>query len=103
MGVITPKSPPKNPQSTHASEKTTGISSPRQIRAGMKSKHLHDVDASGVDKPVDKQLKRKGKELRVDDDFVEDSLKLPTGKKPKVSPSTSKQKKKPQRNYQIGS
>ncbi|XP_070003184.1 uncharacterized protein [Nicotiana sylvestris] len=60
----------------------------------MRSKHLHDVDAGGVDKLVEKQLKRKGKELSVDDDFVDDSPKVPSVKKPKVSPSSSKPKKK---------
>ncbi|XP_070011349.1 uncharacterized protein [Nicotiana sylvestris] len=60
----------------------------------MRTKHLHDVDAGGGDKPVEKQLKRKGKELCVDDDFVEYSLKIPSVKKPKVSPSSSKPKKK---------
>ncbi|XP_075096414.1 uncharacterized protein LOC142174507 [Nicotiana tabacum] len=65
----------------HASEQTTGISSPRQIRAEMRSKHLHDVDAGGVDKLVEKQLKRKGKKLSVDDDFVDDSPKVPSVKK----------------------
>ncbi|XP_070009758.1 uncharacterized protein [Nicotiana sylvestris] len=94
LGVLTPKSPPKNPQSTHASEQTTGISSPRQIRAEMRSKHLHDVDVGGVDKLVENQLKRKGKELSVDDDFVDDSPKVPSVKKHKVSPSSSKPKKK---------
>jgi len=60
----------------------------------MRTKHLHDVDAGGGDKPVEKQLKRKGKELCVDDDFVEHSPKIPSVKKPKVSPSSSKPKKK---------
>ncbi|XP_019238869.1 PREDICTED: uncharacterized protein LOC109218928 [Nicotiana attenuata] len=60
----------------------------------MRSKHLHDVDAGGGDKPVEKQLKRKGKELCIDDDFVEDSSKIPSVKKPKVSPFSSKSKKK---------
>ena len=60
----------------------------------MRSKHLHDVDAGGVDKLVEKQLKRKGKELSVDDDFVDDSPKVKSLKKHKVSPSSSKPKKK---------
>ncbi|XP_070007467.1 uncharacterized protein [Nicotiana sylvestris] len=60
----------------------------------MRSKHLHDVDVGGVDKLVDNQLKRKGKELSVDDDFVDDSPKVPSVKKHKVSPSSSKPKKK---------
>nr|XP_009776115.1 PREDICTED: uncharacterized protein LOC104225938 [Nicotiana sylvestris] len=60
----------------------------------MRTKHLHDVDAGGGDKPVEKQLKRKGKELCVDDNFVEHSPKIPYVKKPKVSPSSSKPKKK---------
>ncbi|XP_075096403.1 uncharacterized protein LOC107779659 [Nicotiana tabacum] len=83
LGVLTPKSPPKIPQTTHASEQTTGISSPRQIRAEMRSKHLHDVDVGRVDKLVENQLKRKGKELSVDDDFVDDSPKVPSVKKHK--------------------
>ncbi|XP_070010594.1 uncharacterized protein [Nicotiana sylvestris] len=49
----------------------------------MRTKHLHDVDAGGGDKPVEKQLKQKGKELCVDDDFVEHSPKIPSVKKPK--------------------
>lgn len=75
-------------------ELTTNISSPRTICAEMRTKLLHDVDARGGCKPIDKQLKRMGKALCEDDDFVEDVHKIPSVKKPKVSPASSKQKKK---------
>ncbi|XP_075112119.1 uncharacterized protein LOC142182094 [Nicotiana tabacum] len=57
----------------------------------MRSKHLHDVDAGAGDKLVEKQLKRKGKELSVDDDFVDDSPKVPSVKKPKNGPYFAQQ------------
>ncbi|XP_070013745.1 uncharacterized protein [Nicotiana sylvestris] len=57
----------------------------------MRSKHLHDVDVGGVDKLVENQLKRKGKELSVDDDFVDDSPKVPSVKKHKNEPYFAQQ------------
>ncbi|XP_075096399.1 uncharacterized protein LOC107820707 [Nicotiana tabacum] len=77
-------------------EPTTHSSSPRQIRAEMRTKQMHDVDAGGSSIPGGKQLKRKGKEVCVDDDFAQDVPKIPTVKKPKLSPASSKQKTKKQ-------
>ncbi|XP_075103540.1 uncharacterized protein LOC142178108 [Nicotiana tabacum] len=57
---------------------------------------MHDVDAGGSATPGGKQLKRKGKEVCVDDDFVEDVPKIPTVKKTKLPSASTKQKTKKQ-------
>ncbi|XP_070003423.1 uncharacterized protein [Nicotiana sylvestris] len=77
-------------------EPTTHSSSLRQIRAEMRTKQMHDVDVGGSATPDGKQLKRNGKEVCVDNDFAEDVPKIPTVKKPKLSPPSSKQKTKKQ-------
>ncbi|XP_075096207.1 uncharacterized protein LOC142174327 [Nicotiana tabacum] len=57
---------------------------------------MYDAEARGSATPGGKQLKRKGKEVCVDDDFVEDVPKIPTVKKPKLPPTSTKQKTKKQ-------
>ncbi|XP_070020365.1 uncharacterized protein [Nicotiana sylvestris] len=93
LGVLSPKSPKKQGKSPHAIAETTHSSSPQQIRAEMGTKQKHDVDAGETSTPV-KQVKRKGKEIFVDDDFVEEVPNLRTGKKAKVSPSSKNLKMK---------
>ena len=98
LGVLSPKSPKKQGKSPHAIAETTHSSSPRQIRAEMRTKQKHDVDDGETSTPV-KQVKRKGKDISVDDDFVEEVPNLRTGKKAMSPGSKNLKMKKHSKKY----
>jgi len=81
-------------KSTHAKPETNSKLSPREARAEARTKLKHDRDAGEASTSA-KSVKRKGKEIARDDDFIEEEvIPKPAKKKIKVSPTVKPSKKK---------